>query len=127
VTGVAALVAIIALAAGGLIVVFLAIAHVERIEDTGPPEPSAPRPPHQVTIQTGGVMPSAQADAPSPRARAGARTAVEQKPPRRTAWHGVRHAWKVWRYRHADELRGRAGWVALVVSSAVLAYLIAHL
>ena len=121
------LVAIIALAAGGLVVVLFGIAHVERIEDTRRPEASAPPPRQQATIQTGGVMPWAPADAPSPRATPEVKTAAAQKPPRRSAWHDIRHTLKVWRFRHANELRGRASWVALVVSSVVLAYLVAHL
>lgn len=154
-TGVA-LVAIIALAAGGVVVVFLAIAHVESIEDTEKTgddgqivpsewgrrigtdlgstvadpktlEASAPSPRQQVTGQTGGVMPWAPVDSPTPRVMPEPLTATAQKSRRRAAWHDTRHAWKVYRHRHADELRRRAGWVALVVSSAVFAYLITHL
>jgi hypothetical protein len=130
VTGVV-LVAIVALAAGGLVVGFLAIAHVGPFDDTRPPEPSAPPPRRRVTIQTRDVTPQAPVDAPSPRASTKAPTsAVAEKSPRRSAWDGIRHEWKRWkvyRYRHAEELRGRAGWAALVVGSAFLAYLIAHL
>ena len=95
-----ALVAIIALAAGGLIVVMLAIAHVERIDDARPP---------------------------FPRQTPEAATARAQKPPRRPAWHGITQAWTSWRHRHADD-KGKAAWLAAAVAcSVVLSYLIAHI
>lgn len=123
------LVAIVALAAGGLVVGYLAIAHVWPFDDSTLPEVSVPPPRHQVTIQTRSVMPHVPADAPSPRTTPEPLTRIAQKPPRRSEWHGIGHAWRVWkawRVRHADELRRRAGWVALVLFSAVLAYLVAH-
>ena len=73
-----ALVAIIALAAGGLIVVMLAIARDERADDTRP------------------TVPSASSDAPSRRDM----TERAHKPRRRPAWRGITQAWTSWRNRH---------------------------
>jgi hypothetical protein len=74
-----ALVAIIALAAGGLIVVILAIARDERVNDAGPP-----------------TVPRASSDAPSRRDM----TERARKPRRRPAWRGITQAWTSWRNRH---------------------------
>lgn len=135
-----ALVAIIALAAGGLIVVMLAIARVERIHDVSPLVSSARARVSPVTIETGGAMP-APSDAPSPRETADAATARAQKPPRRSAWHGITQARTSWRHPHADDLvyprarrrrwaidKGRVGGpAAFLAFLVVLGYLLAHI
>jgi hypothetical protein len=130
-----ALVAIIALAAGGLIVVMLAIAR-ERIDDVRPPVPSAPPP-----QRDGGGAMAAPSDVLPARETPEAATARTQKPPRRPAWHGITQTWTSWRHRHADDLpyprarrrqwaryKGRAVWLAAAAGfSVVLGYLVVHI
>jgi hypothetical protein len=132
-----ALVAIIALAAGGLIVVMLAIARVERIDDAKPPVPSAPPPQRGA----GEAMP-APSDVLPARQTPETTTARTQKPSRRPAWHGITQAWTSWPHRHADDppyrrrarrrqwapYKGRASWLAAAAAfSVVLGYLLAHI
>ena len=69
------LVVIIALAAGGLIVVMLTIARDVPVDDDAEP---------------------ARSDSPAPMDT----TARTQKPTRRSVWYGIRRAWESWRHRH---------------------------
>jgi hypothetical protein len=140
----AALIAIIALAAGGLIVVMLAIAHVERIDDAS--LSSTPPPRRQATVLRSGADPALR-DMPSRRKTPEAATGRVPKPPRRPAWQRITQAWTSWRHGRTDDLlyilerRGRrglyegwAGFLAAVAFSVLLAsliglgfgYLIAH-
>jgi len=135
-----ALVTIIALAACGLIVVMLAIAtHVEPIDDDASDAVSTSAPPPQPQLT--GAMP-APSDAPSPRETPEGAAAQAQKPPQRSAWHGIAQAWTSWRHRHADDLlyydgphRRRRGvykeraWLAAAIAFSVVlvAYLIVHI
>ena len=75
-----AIVAIIALAAGGLIVVMLAIAHAEPLDDDEPPVPSARRTPEPATARA-------------------------QKPPRHHTRHGFTQMWGSWRARRRRRSR----------------------
>jgi len=133
-----ALVAIIALAAGGLIVLMLAITHVERIDEAEAPVSSAPPP--RRTIQTGRTM-QAPSHAPTPREARDMGTARAPKPARRPAWHRIPQAWTLWWLTHAHNLlhlrvrhrrwahyKGRVGGPAAVLAFAVvLGYLVAHI
>jgi len=135
-----ALVTIIALAAGGLIVVMLAITHVERNDDVEAPPLHGPS---EWSSKLEGEKRSTRApsDAPSRREAPQAGTPRAPKPPRRPAWHGVTQAWMLWRHRHADSRLypyarhrqwmhyvGRVGGPAAFVAFLVfLGYLVAHL
>src|SRR5262245_18510882 len=92
------LAAIIALAAGGLIVVMLAIAH----DDSRTPRASSDastRP--RVTIRRGGGMPAFRRARPVTAAIEASER--ERKPPRRSMW-------RQWRAHHLAQLRARFRW-----------------
>jgi len=135
-----ALVTIIALAAGGLIVVMLAITHVERIDDVEAPPSHVPSG-WSSELEGEERLTLAPSDAQSPRDTPEAGTARAQKPPRRPAWPGVTQAWTLWRHRRADSrlypyarhrqwahYLGRVGGpAAFVAFLVVLGYLVAHI
>jgi len=100
-----ALVAIIALGAGWLIIVMLAIAfprmddRTRRGRDSRSAESSSRR---QVTIRRSGPMRTLR-DAPSRRAMRKARTTRARKP-RRPAWHGIANVSTAWRHKLSSDL-----------------------
>ena len=141
-----ALVAIIALGAGWLIIVMLAIAfprmddRTRRGRDSRSAESSSRR---QVTIRRSGPMRTLR-DAPSRRAMRKARTTRARKP-RRPAWHGIANVSTAWRHKLSSDLlylrararrwerrrglnEGEAAWIAATLAlSVALVYLIAQI
>jgi hypothetical protein len=136
--------AIIALSAGVLIVVLLAIAFVvptddEPIDNSSRRTPSPPSPRRQVTIRRSGRTPGLR-DARPRRATPEARTTPTLREPR-PAWSGIKEASTVTRRKLSHDLLHLRAWrrrrglpegeaglvVAAVALSVALGYLIAHI
>jgi hypothetical protein len=142
------LIAIIALGVGGLVLVMLAIAYVEPMDeepmdhepvDRASRKAPSPQPRPQVTIRRSGPMPTLR-DAPRRLATPEARTTHARKLPR-PARRGITSASTAWRHKLAHDLlhlrawgrrrglhEGQAGWLAAAVAlSVALGYLIVHI
>jgi hypothetical protein len=140
------LITIIALGAGVLVVVLLAIAFVVPMDDDSIDKASRTTPSplfsrRQVTIRGSRQMPALR-HAPARRATPEARTTPAWKPERRPAWRRITEASTAWRRKLSHDLlylrawrrrraldAGQAGWVAagVVALSVALGYLIAHI
>jgi hypothetical protein len=122
-----ALVTIIALAAAGLIVVMLAITHVERIDDVEAPPLHVPSE-RSAELEGEERLALAPSDTPSPRETPEVGTPRAPKPPRRSAWHGITQAWTSWRHgKWAHYMRRVVGPAAFVAFLVVVGYLVAHI